>query len=141
MSFSKVKRGDKVKVISGNFKGTIGKVISVKSTKDKKRIALDTIPLIAKYRKAYSYQGESYPGEKFLVNRFIDVSNVQILDENDKLTRVRIGLENGKKVRLFVSTGSKVRYTHTDIVQEKSKHSATTTVGSEKTNSKKDKAK
>jgi ribosomal protein L24 len=113
MSIAKIQKGDKVKVISGNFKNSIGivnKVVSItkRSGAKTKRVAIDSLPKIADFKKSYTYQGTKYPGsisEKF---RMVDISNVQLLDENNKLSRVKITINDNKKTRLYKTTSQPV---------------------------------
>jgi large subunit ribosomal protein L24 len=112
MAISKIQTGDKVKVISGNYKGTVGLVTKVvrvvKGKKISKRLSVNTIPKIVKYRKKFSYQGESYPGAQLSVDRFIDLSNVMLLDSSDKVSKSKIVITEGKKFRHYKTTNTAV---------------------------------
>lgn len=117
MSIAKIQSGDTVKVIAGNFKGTVGVVTKVihkqypkgkNKTVVKTRAAVDAIKKITKYRKSTVYQGQKYAGTMSQVDRFVDVSNLMILDENQKPTRVKIIEKNGKKSRTFQTTGTTI---------------------------------
>ena len=95
MAISKIQTGDRVKVITGKYKNTIGTVTEKKSKvlrngKSVTRIAVSTIEKIIKYRKAANFQGESYPGEKLTVNRTIDISNVQLVTPDNIASRSKV---------------------------------------------------
>lgn len=117
MSIAKIQSGDSVKIIAGNYKGitgTITKIIHKKYPKGKgkflvkTRASVDTIKKIAKYRKSTVYQGQKYAGNMSQVDRFVDVSNLMLLDENMKATRIRIEVKDDKKTRIFATTSATV---------------------------------
>lgn len=117
MSIAKIQSGDSVKIIAGNYKGitgTVTKIIHKKYPKGKgkflvkTRASVDTIKKIAKYRKSTVYQGQKYAGSMSQVDRFVDVSNLMLLDENMKATRVRIEVKDDKKTRIFATTSGVV---------------------------------
>jgi large subunit ribosomal protein L24 len=111
----KVRKGDRVVIISGKDKGEIGFVAAV-SPKDQKVIVLkeneenpdQPFPLNAaiKHRKA-KMQGEKSVRIKIPVP--IHVSNVMVLDSaTGQPTRVGRRLEEGKLVRYSKKTGAKL---------------------------------
>jgi len=111
----KVRKGDRVVIISGKDKGEIGFVAAV-SPKDQKVIVLkeneenpdQPFPLNAaiKQRKA-KMQGEKSVRIKIPVP--IHVSNVMVLDSaTGQPTRVGRRLEEGKLVRYSKKTGAKL---------------------------------
>ena len=111
----KVRKGDKVVIISGKDKGEIGFVASV-SPKDQKVIVLkeneenpeQPFPLNAaiKHRKARN-QGERSMRIKIPVP--IHMSNVMVIDSTTNLpTRVGRRLEDGKLVRYAKKSGAKL---------------------------------
>jgi large subunit ribosomal protein L24 len=111
----KVRKGDRVVIISGKDKGEIGFVAAV-SPKDQKVIVLkdneenpeQPFPLNAaiKHRKA-KMQGERSMRIKIPVP--IHVSNVMVLDSTtSQPTRVGRRLEDGKLIRYAKKTGAKL---------------------------------
>lgn len=111
----KVRKGDRVVIISGKDKGEIGFVAAV-SPKDQKVIVLkendenpdQPFPLNAaiKHRKART-QGERSVRIKIPVP--IHVSNVMVLDgATGQPTRVGRRLEDGKLVRYSKKSGAKI---------------------------------
>jgi large subunit ribosomal protein L24 len=114
MSIAKIQTGDTVKVIAGNFKGSVGVVTKVQKKQYrngiiKTRASVNGLPKIAKYRKAQTFQGQNYPGAKLEVDRFIDVSNLSLVDAKNKLSKVRIEIsKDGKKLRVLKTTSKVV---------------------------------
>ncbi len=108
MSVAKIQKGDKVKVIAGNYKGTVGivsKVVRKKMTggQMRVRVAVSTIPAITDYRR--SLKMYNLPGQIKTKDRLIDVSNVQLITENGQVSRVGIVINNGRKVRVLKKNG------------------------------------
>jgi large subunit ribosomal protein L24 len=117
MSIAKIQSGDTVKVIAGNFKGTVGVVTKVihkiypkgkNKSITKTRASVDAIKKITKYRKSTVYQGQKYAGNMSQVDRFVDISNLALLDESGKPSRVKIVEVNGKKTRTFQTTSGTI---------------------------------
>lgn len=111
MAIAKIKTGDKVKVTAGKFKGIEGIVVDV-TTKTRgngstvKRAIINEIPTIVKYRKAN--RAYNMPGQKLEVPRTTDLSNLSLLTEKGELSKVKIEVKDGKKVRVFKKDGSLV---------------------------------
>jgi len=103
MATAKIQKGDSIKVIAGAYKGTTGQVAKIIRKKNQKgqatatRVAITTVPKIAKYRKANAaYQ---IPGMQTEVDRTIDISNVMLVTSKGQTSRVSISSQDGKKVR------------------------------------------
>jgi len=108
MSVAKIQKGDKVKVIAGNYKGTIGIVSKVVRKKMpggqvRVRVAVSTIPAITDYRRGLKMY--NLPGQMKTKDRLIDVSNVQLVTEAGQVSRVAIVSNNGRKVRVLKKNG------------------------------------
>ena len=106
MSISKIQTGDKVKVISGKYRGIIGVVTAVHKHRISKyvftkRISVTNIPQIVKYRKSVNYQGEFYPGSQTFIDRTLDISNVALITEDSIVSKSKIEVKDGKKVRVL----------------------------------------
>jgi large subunit ribosomal protein L24 len=102
MSISKIQSGDKVKVISGGYKGSVGIVKKVFIKEGKiTRVSISGLPKITKFRKAATYNGEKYPGMQTFIDRKVNITNVSLLTEDDKLSKVKVVFEGEKKVRTF----------------------------------------
>jgi large subunit ribosomal protein L24 len=123
MSIAKIQTGDKVKVIAGNYRGTAGVVTKVVRKKlhngtMKVRAAVNSVPKIAKYRSAQTYQGQSFPGSKFEVDRLIDISNLSLVDPSNQVSKVKIETQNGKKTRVYKKSGIQVEKQMVESTQE-----------------------
>lgn len=121
MSTSKIQKGDYVKVISGNFKGTKGTITSVQSSKKSKRVTVDSIAKIVKYRKSMKQYG--MPGQMTSIDRLIDISNVMLLDAKDNVSKVKIVKEKSNTVRKFKTSNDIVSKKTNIIKDEKIKNS------------------
>jgi large subunit ribosomal protein L24 len=105
----KIRKKDTVVVISGKYKGNIGKVISVLSERD--LIIVEGVNKVWKHVKATSDQ----PGRKFQKEAPIHISNVAMYDSETQ-SRVKVGFrteagsDGGKsmKVRFNKSTGKTI---------------------------------
>lgn len=99
---SKLKRNDRVIVIAGRSKGTVGVVLRVL---DESRLLVSGVNIVHKHVKANPQKGVKGGIEN--KESSIHVSNVAIYNEQKK-KRDHIGfkiLEDGKKVRILKSTG------------------------------------
>ena len=105
MSAAKIKKGDKVIVLSGKDKGKTGEIARV-LTKDSK-VVVSGVNVAVRHRKPdqANPQGGLERREAPL-----HVSNVAIVDPKDgKATRVRFDVaKDGKKVRVSARTGEKI---------------------------------
>jgi len=111
MSVAKIQKGDKVKVIAGNYKGAIGVVSKVVRKKMPggrivTRVAVSGIPAIVDYRR--SLKMYNLPGQMKSKERLIDVSNVRLVTDGDQVSRVGIDFRDGKKIRVYKKTGEPV---------------------------------
>lgn len=96
---AKLRKGDKVRVLSGRDQGREGEILSVDPKAGK--AVVDGINMAIRHtRQSQSSQGGRVP--KALP---IDLSNLAILDGNGKATRVGFRMDGDKKVRFAKSTG------------------------------------
>ena len=101
MAASKIKKGDRVIVLSGKDKGRTGEVI--RSIPKEQKVVVSGVNIAVRHRKANqaSPQGGLERSEAPL-----HVSKVAIADPKDgKATRVRFEERDGKKVRVAVKSG------------------------------------
>jgi large subunit ribosomal protein L24 len=119
MSIAKIQRGDKVKVISGAFKGVTGPITKVVTTKKGKKASVRGVSKLTKFKKSFTHDGQTYPGNKTFVDRLLDMSNLAILDENNNVTKVGIKNENGKRFRFYKTTDSIIISKAKEIEPEK----------------------
>lgn len=96
---AKLRKGDKVIVLSGRDKGKEGEIVSV-DPKAGKAVVEGINMAIRHTRQSQVSQGGRIP--KALP---IDLSNLAILDANGKASRVGFRMEGDKKVRFAKTTG------------------------------------
>jgi len=96
---AKLKKGDKVVVLTGKDKGKSGEITSV-MPKDGKAI-VEGLNIAIRHRK----QTPNAQGGRVPVALPIDISNLAMVDANGKATRVGFRMEGDKKVRYAKSTG------------------------------------
>ena len=102
---AKIRRDDEVIVLAGKDKGKRGKVLSVVT--ESGRIFVEGINLIKKHQKPVPQLNQ--PGGIVEKEASIDVSNVAIFNsETSKADRVGFKIEDGKKLRIFKSTGKTI---------------------------------
>ena len=96
---AKLRKGDKVIVLSGKDKGKTGSISSV-DPKANKAIVDGINMAIRATRQSQTSQGGRIP--KAMP---IDLSNLALVDANGKATRVGFKIEGDKKVRFAKTTG------------------------------------
>ena len=102
---AKIRRDDEVIVLAGKDKGKRGKVLSVVT--ESSRVFVEGVNLIKKHQKPVPQMNQ--PGGIVEKEASIDVSNVAIFNqETGKADRVGFKIEDGKKVRIFKSTGKTI---------------------------------
>ena len=98
----KIRKGDKVKVITGKDKGKEGAVLSV--NKETNKVLVEGINIVKKHVKpgTLSKEGGIIPMEKPIA-----VSNVMVVNPKTKAPeRIGFKIEDGKKIRYFKKTGN-----------------------------------
>jgi large subunit ribosomal protein L24 len=97
----KIRKGDRVKVITGRSKGKVGDVLRVLVTEQ--RVVVSGVNMIKRHTKP----GRTDAGGIVEREAAIHVSNVAILDpKSEKPTKVGFKfLEDGRKVRVARSSG------------------------------------
>lgn len=100
----KIRKKDKVMVISGKDKGRTGEVLKVYP--DTMRVLVSKINIVTKHKK----RSQTEPGGLQKLEAPIHYSNVMLVDpKTDKPTRVKIKtLADGSKVRVSVKTGEEI---------------------------------
>ena len=99
---AKLKKGDKVVVLSGKDKGKQGEISSVNPSAGK--AVIDGVNMAIRHTK----QSQSDQGGRVPVAMPIQLSNLSLVDSKGKATRVGFREEEGKKVRYAKSTGETV---------------------------------
>ncbi|EGX6725569.1 50S ribosomal protein L24 [Listeria innocua] len=96
-----VKKGDKVKVITGKDKGKSGKVLAAFPKKD--RVLIEGINMVKKHTKPSNINPQ---GGILNVEALIHVSNVMLIDpKTGEPTRVGYEVKGDKKVRVAKKSG------------------------------------
>ena len=96
---AKLKKGDKVIVLSGKDKGKTGNIASVDPKAGK--AVVDGVNIAIRHTK----QSQTSQGGRIPKAMPIDLSNLAFLDKNGKASRVGFKIEDGKKVRFAKTTG------------------------------------
>ena len=101
----KIKRGDKVQVITGSYKGTIGDVVDVAPKHDK--VKVEGVSLVKKHLKPTQMNPDGGIAEQ---EAWIHVSNVMAYDAKaKKASRLAYETKNEKKVRVYKKTGTELK--------------------------------
>ena len=95
----KIKKGDKVQVITGAYKGTIGEVTKVFPKEDK--VIVEGVNLVKKHLQPTQANPDGGIIEK---EAPIDLSNV-MYSAKGQAVRVGFSVQDGKKVRVNKKTG------------------------------------
>jgi len=96
----KIRKGDRVVVITGRDKGKEGEVVEV--LRSQGRIRVQGINIVKKHRRPT----QTDPGGIVSIEAPLDLSNVAHIDpDSGKPTRVRIEFKDGKKVRVAKRSG------------------------------------
>ena len=99
---AKLKKGDKVVVLTGKDKGKEGEIASVNPAAGK--AIVDGLNVSIRHvRQSQNSQGGRIPQAMP-----IDLSNLALVDSKGKPTRVGFRMEDGKKVRFAKTTGETV---------------------------------
>ncbi len=103
----KIKKGDEVLVTSGKDKGAKGKVIQAFPRNE--RLLVEGVNRIKKHTRVSRNERGAESGGIVTQEAPIHVSNVMVLDSDDKPTRVGYRFdENGKKVRVSRRNGKDI---------------------------------
>lgn len=101
----KIRRGDKVQVITGAYKGTIGEVLEVQPKNNK--VKVEGVALMKKHMKPNQINPDGGIIEQ---EAWIDASNVALYDAKSKgPSKVGFKEEKGKKVRYYKKSGAVVK--------------------------------
>ncbi len=103
----KIRKGDRVIVVNGKDKGTVGEVVRV--IPDEGRVVVQGVNLRIKHQAQTQSRGKTIPSGKIEFEAPIDISNVMLIDPKDgKPTRVRIERKDGRPVRVSTRTGTPI---------------------------------
>ena len=104
MAASKIKKGDKVVVLSGKDKGRTGEV--VKAMPKEGKVIVSGVNVHARHRKPTQLNPQGGIERK---EAPLHVSKVAIATADGKPSRVRFEVRDGKKVRVAAKTGELIR--------------------------------
>ena len=95
----KIRKGDKVVVLTGKDKGRTGEVIQVMPKED--RAVVRGVNMVKRHQRQTQSQ------EAGIINKeaSLHISNIAIADKDGKPTRVGFKVEDGKKVRVAKRSG------------------------------------
>ncbi len=99
---AKLRKGDKVVVLTGKDKGKQGEISAVLPKENK--AVVDGVNTAIRHTK----QSAASQGGRIAKAMPIDLSNLAIVDANGKATRVGFRMEGDKKVRYAKSTGEAI---------------------------------
>ena len=99
---AKLKKGDKVVVLTGKDKTRQGEIQSVDPKANK--AVVEGVNIAIRHTK----QSQSQQGGRIAKAMPIDLSNLALLDANGKATRVGFRIEGDKKVRFAKTTGEAI---------------------------------
>ena len=102
-----IKKGDTVEVIAGKDKGVTGKVLEV--IKRDSRVIVEGVNRVKKHTKEDTTQRGAKVGGILTVEAPIAYSNVMLLADDNKATRVAVRKNDaGKNVRISRRTGEEI---------------------------------
>jgi len=99
---AKLRKGDKVVVLTGKDKGKQGEIASVNPTANK--AVVEGVNVAIRHTK----QSQASQGGPLAKAMPIELSNLALMDKNGKATRVGFRMEGDKKVRFAKTTGEAI---------------------------------
>jgi large subunit ribosomal protein L24 len=97
----RLKKGDNVKIISGGQKGKIAKVEELKGS----TVILEKLGVRERHYKA----NQVSPAGKREIRTGVHISNVMLVDDSEKATRVKFEVKNEQKVRVAKTSGKEIK--------------------------------
>ncbi|MFM7654263.1 MAG: 50S ribosomal protein L24 [Paracoccaceae bacterium] len=99
---AKLRKGDKVVVLTGKDKGKQGEITTVMPSENK--AVVEGVNVAIRHTK----QSQASQGGRLAKAMPIDLSNLALMDKNGKATRVGFRMEGDKKVRYAKTTGEAI---------------------------------
>ena len=103
MSAARIKKGDRVVVLSGKDKGKTGDV--TRALPKEGKVVVSGVNVATRHRKPDQANPQ---GGLQKIEAPMHISKVAIATADGKPTRVRFEMQDGKKVRVAVKTGEKI---------------------------------
>ena len=100
----RIRKGDVVRVIRGSDRGKQGRVLAV--DRDRERVRVEKVRMQKRHLKAGRRKVRT--GGVIDQEGYIDASNVMLVDGRGKPSRVRIESRDGRRVRVFATTGEPI---------------------------------
>jgi large subunit ribosomal protein L24 len=97
---AKIKKGDRVVVLTGKDKGRQGNVLKVLPQED--RVVVEGLNMVQRHTRPSQLDPQGGIKNK---EASLHLSNVAVVDSNGKPTRVGFKVEGDKKVRIAKTTG------------------------------------
>ena len=103
----RIKKGDTVLVIAGKDKGVTGKVLAVDTFTA--RVTVEGVNRVKKHTREDTSQRGAKVGGILTIEAPIAYSNVMLLDDDNKATRIAVRKnDDGKNVRISRRTGGDI---------------------------------
>lgn len=99
---AKLRKGDKVVVLTGKDKGKQGEITTVMPSENK--AVVEGVNVAIRHTK----QSQASQGGRLAKAMPIELSNLALMDKNGKATRVGFRMEGDKKVRFAKTTGEAI---------------------------------
>jgi large subunit ribosomal protein L24 len=99
---AKLRKGDKVVVLTGKDKGKQGEIASVNPTANKAVVEGVNVAI------RHTQQSQASQGGRLAKAMPIELSNLALMDKNGKATRVGFRMEGDQKVRFAKTTGEAI---------------------------------
>ncbi|MGD1844229.1 MAG: 50S ribosomal protein L24 [Salibacteraceae bacterium] len=99
-----IKKGDRVKVIAGESKGSEGKVLFI--DRDKNRATVEGVNLVSVHTKPNAQHPDGGIIQK---EATVHLSNLMIVDGSGNASRIGRKVENGKIVRYSKKSGENIK--------------------------------
>ena len=99
-----IRKGDFVRVMTGADRGKTGRVLAIDAARG--RVRVEKVRVQKRHLKAG--RGAARTGGIVEQEGYVDASNVMLVDAKGKASRVRTETQDGRRVRVFATTGERV---------------------------------
>jgi large subunit ribosomal protein L24 len=99
-----IRKGDVVRVMKGADRGKQGKVLAVDT--EHRRVRVEKVRVQKRHLKAGRRKVRT--GGIVEQEGFVDLSNVMLVDGAGKPSRIRVETRDGRRIRVFATTGAPV---------------------------------
>ena len=100
---TKFRLGDKVKIIAGNNRGYIGRIVSF--YKDKVKIS--GYGLRRKFKKTFNKKIKKFEYKDIRQEKTIHISNIMAVSKENIVSRLKAVKQNKNKYRILIKSGSR----------------------------------